>query len=512
MSFAKVYSAQTVDLGAHIIDVEIDLAKGLHSFSVVGLADKAVDEARDRMSAAIKNTGFKPPKEHNKKIVISLAPASLKKTGPLFDVPMALAYLLSTEDIDFNPKNKVFIGELSLSGDVRSVYGILPLIQAARNAGFKEAYVPKENAIEAALVSGIKIYGVDTLKSLIAHLDEGENSGRKLPRQAKTNIKYIKAVHSINLDDIRSQDHAKRGLTIAAAGGHNIALYGPPGTGKTMLARAFAGILPKLAPEEILEVTGIHSISGVLKDTLITDPPVRSPHHTASYVSLVGGGTNPKPGEVTLAHRGVLFLDEFPEFDKKVINALRQPLEDGYVSISRAKGTAKFPSNFVLIAAMNPCPCGYFGTNKCSCTHTECIRYKQKISGPIMDRIDMWIEVGAIDHAELSKKRGKVSSEQTTRASTEVAHARAIQSERFKKGGAGRLNAGMSSRGLEYHAELSTEVATLLNKAAKSMALSPRAYHRVIKLARTIADLAGEQNIKDSHILEALSYRPKAEF
>lgn len=507
MSFAKVYSAQTVDLGARIIDVEIDLAKGLHSFSVVGLADKAVDEARDRMSAAIKNTGFKPPKEHNKKIIISLAPASLRKTGPLFDMSMALAYLLSTEEIVFDPEGKVFIGELSLSGEVRPVQGVLPLVQAARKANFKEVFVPSANAEEAALVSGIKVFAIETLWQLIEHLDEGEHSGDKLARQPNTTIKYTPKTQTTNLDDIRSQDHAKRGLIIAAAGGHNIALYGPPGTGKTMLARAFAGVLPKLSPEEVLEVTGIHSIAGALEDTLVTHPPVRSPHHTASYVSLVGGGTHPKPGEVTLAHKGVLFLDEFPEFDKKVINALRQPLEDGHVSITRAKGSAKFPSDFILIAALNPCPCGYFGTSRCSCTHAATERYRQKISGPIMDRVDMWIEVGAIDHAELSKKRGKVTDEQTLQAIEQINLARGKQQERFKK--EGRLNAGMSSRGLEHHAPLSSAAADLLNKAATEMGLSPRAYHRVIKLARTIADLANETDITENHLLEALQYRPK---
>ncbi len=508
MAFAKVYSAQTIDLSARVIDIEIDLAKGLHSFSVVGLADKAVEEARDRMSAAIKNSGFKPPKEHNKKIVISLAPASLRKTGPLFDIPMALAYLLATEEIEFDSEGKLFVGELSLSGKVRSVRGVLPLVECARASGFKEVYVPKTNAEEAALVSGIKVYGVKTLLELIEHLDETEYNGLKIKRQAKTKIKYSRSKTNINLDDIRGQGHAKRGLIIAAAGGHNIALYGPPGTGKTMLARALAGILPRLSVEEVLEVTGIHSVAGVLDEALITYPPVRTPHHTASYVSLVGGGTHPKPGEVTLAHRGVLFLDEFPEFDKRVINALRQPLEDGHVCISRAKGSAKFPTNFILIAAMNPCPCGYLGTQRCNCTQSAISRYKQRISGPIMDRIDMWIEVGAIDHKELSKKRDKITNEQNKRATESIAKARAVQESRFKK--AGRLNAGMSARGLEHHASLGTKEAELLNNAAREMSLSPRAYHRVIKLARTIADLAGEKDITENALLEALQYRPKS--
>lgn len=497
-NFSRVYSAQTHLLDAHIITIETDLSKGLHAFNVVGLPDKAVEEARDRVSAAIKNSGYKPPKAHNKKIVISLAPANVRKAGPHFDLAIALGYLAATGDIAFNAEGRVFLGELALDGTVRPVQGALALTLAAKDAGYTEIFVPKENAVEAALVAGIIIYPVHSLTETITHLT-GERPLEPQPLGTPT----TKSVSTSTVfEDIKEQHTAKRGLIIAAAGGHNIALYGPPGTGKTMLAKAFAAILPALAPDDALEVTRIHSIAGTLKEPVVTRPPIRSPHHTASYASLVGGGTQPAPGEVTLAHKGVLFMDEFPEFDTRVINALRQPLEDGVVSISRAKGTAEFPSQFILIAALNPCPCGYLGTPKCSCTQSQLQRYRSKISGPIMDRIDMWIEVGQVAHEKLNAP-GQTG--ETVAAQRAVHTARAAQNRR------GKINAQLSNKELAKHSKLTKDAEDILNLSAKKQDLSPRAYHRVIKLARTIADLAGSESTEPEHILEALSYRPKAE-
>ena len=350
MSFSKVHSAQTSLLKAHIIDIEVDLSKGLHAFSIVGLPDKAVEESRDRICAAIKNSGFKSPKSKNEKVTISLAPADIKKEGPAFDLGMAIGYLLAAEEILFDPSNTLFLGELALDGKLRAVTGTLPLIRKAKEVGYHTAFVPKQNAKEAALISGITIFGVEQLSDVVAHINTKQNQTLLLP-EIETEYVIPEAQFDIDIKDIRGQETAKRGLEIAAAGGHNVALYGPPGTGKTMLAKAFTSLLPHLSFEDTLEVTGIHSIAGILSEPLIVRPPFRSPHHTASYVAIVGGGANPRPGEATLAHKGVLFLDEFPEFERRVIDSLRQPLEDRMISVSRAKGTAQFPANFILVAA-----------------------------------------------------------------------------------------------------------------------------------------------------------------
>jgi magnesium chelatase family protein len=506
MSFAKAYSAQTIGLDAHIIDVEVDLLQGLHAFSIVGLPSKAVEESRDRVAAAVKNCGYTSPKKRNQKVVIALAPANLKKEGPAFDLAIALAYLLAVGEIKFNPENKIFLGELSLDGRVRPIRGVLPLVQLAKQQGFTHVFVPHENGREAALISGIHIYAVTTLTAVINHL-QAEKSADKDPLKPLpvTKIKYPPISNQVDLADIKGNETAKRGLLIAASGGHNLCFYGPPGTGKTMLARAFPTILPHLNSREVLEVTSIHSIIG--DNTLHTSAPFRTPHHTASYVSIVGGGTIPKPGEVTLAHRGVLFLDEFPEFDRRVIEALRQPLEDGAVSISRASGSTIFPAQFILLAAMNPCPCGNFGSEKeCSCSASDLARYRRKLSGPIIDRIDMWIPVAKVDHQKLSEKNSQTVTSAKLRQKVEKA--RRIQLTRFAKSKT-KHNANMTARAIEKYAELDPAAQELLVASAQKLGLSARTHHRLIKLARTIADIEESAVIEAGHILEALQYRPR---
>lgn len=500
-TFSRVYSAQPFHLQGHIVTVEVDITNGMHNFTIIGLPDKAVEESRDRVSSALKNSGFTSPKQENFKTVVSLAPAEIKKEGSYFDVAIALGYLLSSHSLEFNPESKIFLGELSLNGEIGKVNGILPLVQHAKSKGFTEIFVPYDNREEAALIEGITIYPVKTLTEIIEHLTEKG----KIEPQEKTIIPEKETHTQTDFSDIKGQEIAKRGLEIAAAGGHNIVMYGPPGTGKTMLARAFAGILPQLSSDEALEITGIHSISGLLQEPIITHPPFRSPHHTASYVSLIGGGTIPKPGEVTLAHRGVLFLDEFPEFENRVLESLRQPLEDKIVTISRAKGTISFPSQFILVAAMNPCPCGNKGSlhKKCICTQNDIARYARKISGPIIDRIDMWIPVEHIDYEKLGTEQ---ASERSTTIKERVIETRKIQEKRFHI--KSKYNAHMSARDIEK-IQLSPEVKKILNTSAEKLKLSPRAYHRVIKLAQTIADLDRSEYITPDHILEALQYRPK---
>ena len=510
MKFSKVYSAQPNNLSASIVDVEVDISRGLHSFSIVGMASKAVDEARDRVNSAIKNAGYQAPKSKNEKLVISLAPAELKKEGAYHDLAIALGYLLSSGEISFKEKGRLFIGELSLDGHVKPVRGILPVIQEAKRQGFQEVFVPKDNAKEAGLIDGIDIYPVDTLSELIAHIDDMREKNTSIAKQTLTEIDRVNIRDfPVDFSDIRGQELVKRGLEIAAVGGHNVALYGPPGTGKTMLAKAFISILPPLSREEILEITGIHSIAGTLKNNeILVHPPVRSPHHSSSYVSIIGGGSQIKPGEITLAHRGVLFLDEFPEFDRKVLEALRQPLEDRLVHISRAQGSAEFPASFILIAAMNPCSCGYYGSDKkvCSCSAYDIKRYRKKISGPIIDRIDIWLPVEHIDYEKLSSRNEKELESPKIRE--RIIHARNFS---YKRKSEQKLNCEMKSKDIQKEF-LSDEVKSVLNKSAESMQLSPRSYHRIIKLARTIADMEEKEYIEVNHILEALQYRPQEDF
>ncbi|MEK7538694.1 MAG: YifB family Mg chelatase-like AAA ATPase [Patescibacteria group bacterium] len=507
MQFSKIYSAQTIGLTAHIIDVEVDLSRGLHAFSLVGLPSTSVDESRDRVSAAIKNSGFTSPKQKNQKIVIALAPAELKKEGSHYDLAIALAYLAASDEITFNPEEKIFLGELSLDGKLRPIRGALLLAQAAQKAGFTEIFVPSENANEAALVTGIIVRGVQTLTEVIEHLDNENPKTIAVHVRNETKKDSGKNNHVVDLAHIKGQDFAKRALEISAAGKHNLAMWGPPGTGKTMLAEAFPHLLPELTEQEVLEVTGIHSVLGTLKNEIVTHPPLRAPHHTASYPSVIGGGSIPKPGEITLAHRGVLFLDEFPEFDRRVIESLREPLEEGRIRIARSKGHDAFPARFILLAAMNPCPCGKYGSEeRCTCMPGTLASYQRKLSGPIVDRIDLWVKVAKINHDKLSDiKKG----EGTEIVCERIAKARALQTARFANHPhAITTNNEMRAEDVEQFITLSLSVRAVFNASALRLKLSPRAYHKTLKVARTIADLAASPDVLEEHVLEALAYRP----
>lgn len=522
MSMAQAYSAHLSGLEAEIITVEVDISNGLHAFSLVGLGDRAVEEAKDRISAAIKNTGYVSPKQKNQKVVISLAPADVRKEGPAFDLAMAIAYLATAGDLDFEYEGKLFLGELSLEGNVRKVSGLLPILVQAASRGFTMAFVPKDNINEARLARDIIIYPVSSLREVMDHLSRKK---RLEPVGPSTVIREKNQRNILDMSNIRGNETAKRGLEIAAAGAHNVILYGPPGTGKTMLAQSFASILPSLPYEQSVEVTSIHSAARLLPEGLIAWPPFRAPHHTASPASILGGGNTPHPGEITLAHRGVLFLDEFAEFDRRVIEALRQPLEDGTITVARAKGSVTFPAQCILIASMNPCRCGR-GKEDGGCICPPHLReaYRRRISAPVLDRMDIWVNVNKIDYEKLAAREPVGESSASIRE--RVNAARVIQTARFKKNSerdgngdhaTGKsvmcqkkyFNGEMDAEDIEKIAALGDDARVVLRLSAEKLKLSGRAFHRVIKVARTIADLAHSEAIAKEHVLEALQYRQK---
>lgn len=513
---SKIYSAALEGVSAKIIEIEVGAWRGLRSFNVVGLGDRAIEEAKERINSAIKSVNLSPPHNEAKRVLVNLAPADLKKEGSLYDLPIALGYLLVSGQTKFNPEAKMIFGELSLDGTLKPIRGALIFSLLAKEKGLEEIILPKENAREASLANfsapenRLKIIGAENLKQVLAHL-EGRSEIASFSADPKE-FGDIADNFEIDFNWIKGQEHAKRGLIISAAGGHNCLLQGPPGAGKSLLAKSLVSILPKPNFQELLEITKIYSVSGFLtrENPLMAQRPFRSPHHTSSEAALIGGGNPPRAGEITLSHRGILFLDEFPEFHRDVLESLRQPLEDGKILIQRAKQNIVFPAKFSLIAAANPCPCGYFNDpeKECSCAPSQVAAYRRKLSGPLMDRIDIFLWVPSLKYHDLISPDAEPQKREEIKE--KIKKARLKQEERFKNEGI-LLNSEMNIPQIKKYCQIDSKSQSILQKYVDSAKLSARGYHRILKTSRTIADLEEKENISFEEISEALMYRLREE-